>query len=522
MSSGSNTAKTLKNSIVAFLAQIVAFLLVFVNRKVFLMFLDLEYLGYQSLFSNVFTLLSVAELGVGQAISYRLYKEIVNSNEDEIGRLMFVYKRVYQIVAAIVLTIGCICFFFLPYIVKDSSLDRGYLALIYFLQLASVVATYFFSYRRVIFTATQQEHKITIIDLTVSICIQVLQLVFLALFRKYLIYLIINLSTGFIQNVILMRMSDREFPYLKKKQIITKEYLNSKNFFQDVKNVIIHRISYAVYDGTDNIVISSFLGINYVALYGNYQIISSSLNKLLVNKLLNPIQATLGNILYSDRSKEQILNQFKMFDVFSFFFASQISLGFFVFYQPFIQLWLGQEYLLPFSFVILFCITMYVGLVFEMVYKYRAVLGDFKQDRWFMASSAVLNVVVSLICVQFWGITGIQFGTLIAIIPIVSGRIRFVIKNYFHESMFGYAFKHVILLGLCATEAVICYFITEPMPVDIPFFLLRFVVWLFVPLTINTIVFARNKHFIDLVRYLKSIFSSIVMKFKKRKEEQIA
>ncbi len=511
----SNTSKTLLNGVVAFVAQLISILLVFVNRKVFLLFLDVEYLGYQSLFGNVFTLLTMAELGVGQSISYRLYKEVVNKNEEEIGRLMQVYKFVYRIVAALVFTIGVICYFFLPYIVKDTTLSKDYIALIYFLQLASVIASYFFSYKRVIFFVTQKEYKVVIIDLAVYISVQLLQLIFLIIFRNYLVYLILNLSTGFIQNLVIHFKSRREFPFLKSKQSVNRQYIKSINLFKDVRNVIIHRLSYAVYSGTDNIVISSFLGIRYVGFYGNYFTIHSSVIKLLVRKLLHPIQATLGNILYSDRSKEQLWEQFKMFDVFSFFFASQISLGFFVFYQPFIQLWLGEEYLLSFSFVIMFCITIYFGLVWEMVYKYRAVLGDFKQDRWFMATSAVLNIAVSVICVQFWGITGIQFGTLVAFIPIAAGRIRFVVKNYFGQSMAKYYIKHIALFGLCSIEAAACYFITRNMPVDIPFFILRFAVWLFVPLTINVLVFLRNKYFHELVEYGKRIMKSIFAKRKK-------
>ena len=114
----SNTEKTLRNSFVAVMAQIVSLILVFVNRKVFVLFLDIEYLGYQSLFGNIFTLLSVAELGIGGAISFHLYREVVKNNIEEIGKLMFVYKMIYRIVAFMVLTIGLGCYFLVPYIIK--------------------------------------------------------------------------------------------------------------------------------------------------------------------------------------------------------------------------------------------------------------------------------------------------------------------------------------------------------------------------------------------------------------------
>ena len=519
MKAKSNTAKTLKNSIFAVVAQIISFLLVFINRKVFIIFLDIEYLGYQSLFGNVFTLLSIAELGIGSAISFHLYKEIVHNNTDEIGKLMYVYKMIYRIVAIIVLTIGCGCYFLLPFIIKETSLSPGYIAIIYFLQLGSIFFGYFLSYKKILYTASQQEYKISTVNLIVSVSIQILQLGFLVIFKNYLLYLIINLSTGIIENLILSYMIDKQYPFLRNKHKITKEYLKERDFFQNSKNVVVHRLAYAVYDGTDNIVISSFLGIGYVALYGNYLTVKTGVTKLLIRQLLSPLQATIGNIVYSDRSKEDLWTQFKMFDMFSFFFATFISLGFFVFYQPFIQLWLGEKYLLPFSFVVLFCVTIYFGVVWEMVYRYRSVFGDFKQDMWFMVASAILNIAISIVGAIYLGITGVQLGTLVAFFPIAYGRIRFIVKNYFGKSMVHYFLKHFLLFLLAAAEGVACYFITRNMPVNIPYFLLRGVVWLFLPLTVGVIVFYRNEDFKEMLKYFRNIFIILFGKLKRKKKK---
>ena len=116
-----NTEKTVRNSAVLVFAQVCTLLLQFVNRRVFIMFLDIEYLGYQSLFSNVFSLLSVTEMGIGSIIAFHLYKEIINKNFEEIGKLMCLYKWLYRIVAAVVAVIGLICSAFLPLIVKDAT-----------------------------------------------------------------------------------------------------------------------------------------------------------------------------------------------------------------------------------------------------------------------------------------------------------------------------------------------------------------------------------------------------------------
>ena len=512
-----NVQKTFKNSVISVFAQVCTLFLQFVNRRVFIVFLDIEYLGYQSLFSNVFSLLSVAELGIGNIIAFHLYKEITNRNNEEIGRLMYLYKWMYRIVACVVLVAGLICFFLLPFFVKDAKESWDYLHLVYFLQLAGVILGYFLSYKRTLFIATQQEYKCHRIDLIVLLFVQVVQLGLLAIFRNYILYLAIQLSTSLIANIVISIKYDRDFPYLKKKYTVSKDYLRSRNIIADMRDIVVHKISNAIYAGTDNVIISAFCGIRYVALYGNYTLVQKGVMQVLFYRLLNPIQATIGNIVYGGRNKQELWEQFQVLDVFSFFFGSYIGIGFFVFFQPFIQLWMGKEYLLPDLFVILFSITIYLGAVWEVVNKYRNVFGDYKQDRNVMLLSAILNILISILGAKLWGIVGIQLGTLIAYLPISYGRIRFVVKNFFGQSMWKYYFKHFVLLLLSLSEALICYLICKHFPVSVLGLIERGVIWLCVPLIANTSIFRKDKYFIGMCKYLKEIGIIAIGKIKQKK-----
>lgn len=512
-----NTEKTLKNSIVSVIAQIITMLFQFVNRRVFVEFLDIEYLGYQTLFGNIFSLLSVAELGIGNIISFHLYKEIIEKNEEEIGKLMYLYKWLYHIVAGVVLIAGLGCYFLLPYFVKDAQASWSYLHLIYFLQLTSVIVGYFLSYKRTIYIATQQEYKCVQIDLYTTIVIQIMQLVLLAILKSYIVYLCLHLSTTIIANIIISRKTSKDYPFLNKKYVLVREDIKKRNIVKDIINFLIHKISYAVYGGTDNIIISGVCGIRNVALYGNYVTVSSSVMNVLFYRLLNPVQATIGNIIYGNRNKNELWEQFKVFDVFSFFFASFIGLGFFIFFQPFIQLWMGKDYLLPYTFVILFSMTIYFQAVWEIVYKYRTVFGDYKQDRNFMIVSAVINLVISIFGARFFGISGVQFGTLIAYIPIALGRIQFIVKNYFSQSMIKYLLKHFSLFLIVIGEGIISYILTKKMPVNISGFLGRIVVWIGTVLIINTALFYKNIYFREMIGYFKKASNIIVRKIKRNK-----
>ena len=512
------STKTLKNSIISVIGQILTLLLQFVNRRIFVMFLDIEYLGYQSVFGNIFSILSVAELGIGGIISFHLYREIVTDNKQEIGKLMYLYKWVYRIIAAAVTVLGLVACVFVPYIVNDASKDVGYLYTVYFLQLAGMVAGYFLSYRRTILAADQKEYKTVQIDLITNIFIEIIKLSTLAVFKNYILYLTIQLSTSVIANIVILIVTNREYPYLKEKYKITREDIDRRNMIPDVKNFLVHKVAYAIYGGTDNIVISALCGIKDVALYGNYFVLKTGVLNVLFYRLLNPVQAAIGNIVYSDRGKDELWKQFEMFDVFSFFFASYISAGFLVFFQPAIQVWLGStEYLLPYSFVIAYSLTIYLGAVWEIVYKYRSVFGDYRQDRNCMLLSAILNIVVSVSLAKPLGVTGVQIGTFAAYLPIAYGRIRFVVGGFFGQSVKKYLLKHAGLFSVVLVEGAAVHLLTRNMPVTVGGILLRFLVWGIVPLAVNLLIYFRNPHFKDMCGYFKNLFNIVMNKITHRK-----
>ena len=512
-----NVEKTLNNSFTSIAAYVANLILQFAGRRIFVIFLDIEYLGYQSLFSNVFSLLSVAELGVGGIISFHLYKELVNNNQEEIGKLMFLYKWVYRVIAAVVLVAGLICVPFLRYIVKTQSADWNYIYLIYALQLGSVVFGYFLSYRRTIYIANQREYKCVLIDLGVELAVFIVQTIELIVFGSFILYLSIQLTGKLLSNTIIAAFTDRDYPYLKGKYSLTRSDITKRNMLSDIKNVMAHVISIAVYNGTDNIIISACCGIREVALYGNYFLLKQGVMGVLFYKLLNPVQATIGNIIYSERTKQEQWEQFKVFDVFSFFFACYVGIGFLLFFQPAIQIWMGKEYLLPFSFVVAFSITLYYTAACEMVWKYRSAFGDYAQDRNCMMMSAVLNIAFSLVLVQFFGVTGVQIGTLAAFLPIAYGRIRFVVNGYFGQSAFVFIKKHLLLSVVAAAEGAICWLLTKDLAISVGGIAIRFAVWFIVPLAVNLAIYWRDPYFKGLCGYLKSALSIITTKLKRIK-----
>lgn len=502
----SSFSKTVKNSSISVLSQILTMILQFVNRRIFVIFLDLEYLGYQSVFGNIFTILSVAELGVEGIISFHLYEELATDNEEEIGKLMFLYKWIYRIIAVSVTILGLIAGIFIPLIVNDATKDISYLYTVYFMQLGGIVAGYFLSYRRTIFSADQREYVTVEIDLIVYVIAQIVQLSLLAVFKNYIVYLAIQLTYTSAANLIIFYKSNGDYKYLKDKYKITKEDIKRRNIVTDMKNFLVTRIAYVIYGGTDNIVISSFCGIKNAALYGNYYVIHNGIYNLVAKRLLNPIQAAIGREVYSGQNKKSLWDQFETIDLCSLFFSSFMSVGFAIFFQPVIYIWMGgKDFLLPNSFIIAYSTTIYLLISSEITYKYRCVFGDYKKDRNYMVVSAVLNVSISIVLAGKYGVTGVQIGSLIAFIPIWYSRILFVVKGFFEKSLKKYLTKQIFYFCTVFLEVSVSFIITKDLPINFWGIIIRMTVCVLMPTAINTLISFRSPYFNNMCRYIAKL-----------------
>ena len=418
--------KTIKNSMIMTIAQLITVMLSFISRKVFVFYMDIEYLGYESLFSNILNILSIAEMGIGNVIVYNLYREISNNNIYEIKKFVNIYKIMYRYVAIIVTVAGLILVPFLPYLVSgELNAEWTYIRYIYYIQLLGIVSSYFMSYRRTIFIADQKEYKCAIYDTIGRVVLQVLQIVILAFTQNFILYIWSKVVANIIINFVVYCKSNSEYPYLKDSLKITLADIKEKKIIQETKDFIVHKIANAVYVASSNIVISANLGIRIVALYGNYYLLQNTVLQIFLYKILNPLKAAIGNLQYSekdDRKKRFILYVF--FDWNNHCNLCQYLL--FELYQPFIIIWLGKDYLLQDSFVILTAISIYFQIAGEIIYMYRAAYGDYFYDRKYMVFSATANLIIAIALVNYIGILAIPVAATVGMFFIILGRVKFV------------------------------------------------------------------------------------------------
>lgn len=479
---------------------------------------SIDFLGYEGLFSNIFSILSLAELGAGAVITYNLYSEMTKGNREEIAKLMTMYKYIYRIIGIAIFTIGLILFFFLGSIITQHDVQWHYIQIIYLIQLFATISSFFFAYRRVLYKTDQKEYVFIKIDTIASIVVNLIRIIVIIYFRNYILYLFIPFISNLLSNIYISKQSYIDYPYASGVSVSKEDY-KKRNFFKDIKYFMVHRVSSIVYSGMSNIIISIFLGIGMVGMYSNYILIKNHV-RILSDRFLQPLQASIGNLVYSDEPEEKKTSIFNALDLLGFLVASFVSVSFFVLFQPFIRIWLNETYMLSMLFVAMLSANAYIEWNIIIIGYYREVFGQYEVDKWYMAASALVSLVVSVSLAPVWGLAGIMIGTVCGHFFIWAGRIRFVHLYYLKKSPKEYYLKQLQRVMILLFEVALTFYLSGFFKSSLYGFLGRGITCLVIPNLINYAFFYKNKDFQQLKIYLLRTFHIVeeaIMRFKKNK-----
>lgn len=510
-STNSRTGNVLHNSAWALFSFFVTGILGLVTRKVFVQFLQVEYLGLNGLFSNVLGWFSLAELGIASVISYNLYRELGNNNIEEINVLMSIYKVVYAVIGSVIAVVGTVLLFFLPLLIKDNEVSLGYARLIYIIQLAGNVSSYFLAYRRTLFICDQKEYICIRIDVILAFIAAITRILVIIFLHSFVIYSLVTLVQNIIANIIIYIWCSRKYSYLKDVKVGKKE-IAERHVFKDVKNLLVQKLSLLVYSNTDNIIITSILGLKTTGIVANYVLVTTAIQQLMYASVKGVIPS-VGNLVHTE-SKERILTVYNMLDIFYFIFGSVVACDIIVCMQPFIKLFFGEEFLLPFGYVIGIAIDKHIGMQFENAYNFRSALGKFEQDRTWWVFSAIANIVFSILLVKFFGIVGIIVGTIAAFVFIAFGRIQFVFKNILtNYSIIKYFLKHLIWIIIFGLQLFLIVFSIKNIPSDTWLWLsIKFIIATIYMIVLQIILFLPYKEFRDLIHYFSKAIKPRIIK----------
>lgn len=502
----------LRNSTYSVGSFVLLALLGIIVRKFFTEYLPIEFLGLEGLFGSIIAILSLAEMGISNVISYSLYKEIANNNQKGINILMSIYRYIYMIIGMFIFCVGVVLFFFLPIIIQDHSVEWQYIQFVYVLQICTVLSTYFLAYRRTLLTADQRDFVIIQIDTAckfVNACVQIFAIVIL---QSYVFYAISALLFNVLANGIISWRVKKIYPFLNKVKITWKEMYKRK-FFKDVKNFMIHKIAYLLYSGLDVVIVSTFLGLKVAGILSNYILIHTGIYNIMY-KFLQGIIPGIGNLVYSE-SKDKAIKIYNMLDFAYTMLGGYICCVYIVAFQPFIILFFGEKFLLPQLYVILLAINTFLAIQFENAWNFRATYGVYENDRIYMILSAISKLIIAILGVQYFGAAGVVLGTIVGICFIIYGRVQFCFKIIFQKKMKLYLLKHFLYTVLIVMEI----FLIKWMLCQFNFVLTYMNIILecafsgIVMLVMQCILFYHTQEFKDLLNYIRIINKLLKEKF---------
>ena len=428
-----------------------------VNRMVFTRCFSQAYLGISGLFSNILSMLSLAELGISGAIIYALYKPIATDDKEKIAALVQLFGKAYYIIGIVIGAGGLALLPFLKLIIGNQPGIKESIYLIYIIYLFNTASSYFFSYRSTLLVAAQKNYLVTGLNYII-LCIQsVVQAAFILVTRNYIGYLLIQAVFALIYNIWISHIAVKLYPYIKEKNIKSLEKEEQRELFKNIKDLMYYKVSGVLVNSTDNILITFFQGLTTTGIASNYTLLVNTLNSLL-GQVFNGLTASIGNH-NAIESEEKKYEMFNFMNFMNFWIFGWGTLGIVFCSSDIVSLCFGDKYVLPLKIPVIIAANFYTVGMMNAVWTYKHTLGLFHYGRFLQIITGILNIVLSVILGKKFGLFGILAATLIA-----RGLTNLwydpyaVFKHGFGKSPLLYLKKYCHFILVLFIAAISCYY----------------------------------------------------------------
>lgn len=440
MAKESRVKKSFLNARMNLICYMASLLVAFFTRKVFLDQLGTEFIGLTGTLQSLLGFLNLAELGVGTAIGYVLYKPIFDDNKEKINEIISVFGYLYRCIGLVILGIGIILSLFLPLIFPNTTFSWGVIYFGFYAFLFSSMLGYFVNYRMTLLGADQKNYIVTGYFQVTTLVKVILQMIFAIYIQSFYLYLAIEIFFGIINSIILNIKINRTYPWLKSDIKLGKQLFKKyPEIGKYVKQLFVHKIGGFVQFQISPFLIYAFVSLPMVALYGNYSLITQRVQSF-VSAILDSTSAGIGNLI-SEGDMEKIYATYKELFALRFFICGILSCCIFFSISPFIMIWLGEDYILSNTVVLIVMLHFSLYVLRGTTDQFLFGFGLF-YDTWSPVLESLLFVLASTILGSQWGLTGVLCG------PIVSmGIVIYIWKPYFlFNKGFKKTFKQYIFL----------------------------------------------------------------------------
>lgn len=476
----------------------------FLMRTAMIYLMGVQYLGLNSLFTSILQVLNLAELGVGSAMVYSMYKPIAEDDETTICALMKLYRTYYRVIGLVIAVVGCVLTPFIPYLIKSDVPAGINIYILYLLNLGATVLSYWlFAYKNSILQAHQRTDVVSKVTLVTSTVQYGLQIAVLWVFHNYYLYIIVALATQALTNIVTALCANKLYPQFKPKGDIPKEEVKQIN--QRIKDLFTAKLGGTITNSADTIVISAFLGLTQLAIYQNYYFIMNSICGF-ISVIFSSITAGIGNSFVTE-TKEKNYSDFNKFTFIICFILCICCCCFVSLYQPFMKMWVGEELMLGFEFVILFCVLFYC-LELAMVWAtIKDAAGIWHEDRFRPFIGSMVNLLLNLVLVRYIGLYGIILSTVISYVFVsMPWLVHNIFSLIYKTSIKQYLKRIATYLFVTVLSSLIVYLICSFIRLEgIIGLCVYAVIGLFIPLLFQIVIYRKTDEYIYLLQLLKRI-----------------
>lgn len=408
----SRLSYSIKNSFIVSISQVITILLGFVLQTVFIKTLGGTYVGIKGLFTNILSVLSFSELGIGTAITFSLYKPLAENNKEMIATIMHFFKRAYEIIG---IFIGIVGLMLIPFLHYFTHIHIPFLYLYYVLYLANTVISYFYTYKRTLLNADQLSYINTINQIVFKLIQTFAQMFVLLAYHNFTLFLVIQLLCTLISNIIISYKVDKSYSYINDKKLIKKlPKQTSKEIATNTFGSVGEKVGTIVVQSTDNMLISYFLNLFVSGVYSNYLLIINSLSSF-IGQATGVISSSIGNLaVEAKEDKEKQYNTLKRFLFVDNFVIYVLSICIFSVINPFIDIWVGKKFEFSYIVVLLLMINFIINCLRSPITAFVTAYGLYAKDGVKAVIEAIVNLGFSIFYIKYLnlGVSGIILGTI--------------------------------------------------------------------------------------------------------------
>ena len=444
---------------------IVFVFLSFFSRKIFLDSLGADFMGLSGTLSSILGFLSLAEMGIGSAVSYNLYKPLSEGNKQRIEDLVSVFGFLYRKIGLFIMSIGMIISLFIPLVFKNTIFNYFLILFAFYCILTSSLLSYFINYKQIVLSADQKGYVVTGYLQGAGFVKTLLQMFFAYYWGNFYIWIILELLFSFLACLILNWKIKKTYPWLNASVKKGKQCFRNYHYIIGfTKKVFIHKIKDFLLSQSDQILVFAFVSLKMVAFYGNYTLVITRVSSAF-NSALNSIGASVGNLV-AEGNKSKSVGVFWELVSLRFIFAGILIFSVYNLIEPFIELWLGKEYVMDHLILVLLLINVAIVQTRGAVDMFNFAFGHFA-DTWAAWCELVINIGVTLISAPFLGIVGILLGKIAStIVIIIFWKPYYLFKVGFRLKYKDYWKKEIVYLLILLACLIICTELCRLIPVE--------------------------------------------------------